>query len=433
MSSLSRRHFLRSSSAFIALPALASLDFRRFVRAAEPVAPPKRMIFLGFGWGVTEDTFLPPLHQTGRDYALTPGLAPLARHKADFTLVQGLTHKLTHEAHWGSTVWLTGANRYGEPGQAFANTISADQVAASQWGKETRFASLQLNGGSSLVMADSGHGPGLSLSWDARGKPLGGIDSPAALFHRLFSKDKISVEELHARIAGERSVLDTVLENARAVSARLGNQDKIKLQEYLQGIRDIETRLTKDENWIDRPRPKAPTREPQPSLAGRDEIRAAYDILVAALQTDSTRVITYRQPVSTLLKSLDLSVGAHDMTHSQSAKEGDKVEASRLRDAAQSELLAGLLDKLKSVQEADGSRLFDHTTVVFGSNIRSVHSLENCPTLIAGGGAGVKLGHNLVLPKDTPLCNAWLTLLKGSGVTVEKHGDSTGVIKDLLA
>jgi hypothetical protein len=98
----------------------------------------------------------------------------------------------------------------------------------------------------------------------------------------------------------------------------------------------------------------------------------------------------------------------------------------------QSELLAGLIDKLKSVREPDGSRLFDHTTLVFGSNIRTVHSLENCPTLIAGNGARLRLGHNLVVPKDTPLCNAWLTLLKGSGLSLERHGDSTGVIKELL-
>jgi hypothetical protein len=71
--------------------------------------------------------------------------------------------------------------------------------------------------------------------------------------------------------------------------------------------------------------------------------------------------------------------------------------------------------------------------VAFGSNIRTSHSLDNCPTLLAGRGAGIKLGANIVVPKDTPLCNAWLTLMQGSGVPVERHGDSTGVIKQLLA
>jgi hypothetical protein len=109
------------------------------------------------------------------------------------------------------------------------------------------------------------------------------------------------------------------------------------------------------------------------------------------------------------------------------------LEASLKRDWAQSELLAGLLDKLKSVREPDGSCLLDHTTVAYGSNIRTAHSLDNCPTLLAGHGAGLKMGENIVLPKDTPLCNAWLTLLHGAGVPLEKFGDSTGTLSKLRA
>lgn len=66
-------------------------------------------------------------------------------------------------------------------------------------------------------------------------------------------------------------------------------------------------------------------------------------------------------------------------------------------------------------------------------NLGTVHTTENCPTILSGGGAGVKLGHNLVMPKNTPLCNAWLTLLHGVGVNVERHGDSTGILTSLQA
>jgi hypothetical protein len=109
------------------------------------------------------------------------------------------------------------------------------------------------------------------------------------------------------------------------------------------------------------------------------------------------------------------------------------MEASQLRDRKQSELLAYLIDRLKASREPDGTSLFDHTCLAYGSNIHSIHYLENCPTLIAGGGAKVKLGQHLVMPKGTPLCNAWLTLLQGIGLPVTAHGDSTGVIPDLLA
>jgi hypothetical protein len=96
-------------------------------------------------------------------------------------------------------------------------------------------------------------------------------------------------------------------------------------------------------------------------------------------------------------------------------------------------LLAGLLDKLKATREPDGSSLFDHTTLAFGTNTRTEHNGDNCPTLFAGHGAGMKMGHNIVLPKGTALCNAWLTMLQGSGIPVERHGDSTGPVKELLA
>jgi hypothetical protein len=157
-----------------------------------------------------------------------------------------------------------------------------------------------------------------------------------------------------------------------------------------------------------------------------------YDIIVAAMQTDSTRVLSYRQPVTTLLTSLGLKTEAHTMSHYH-GRPGDVVESSRKRDLTQSELLAGLIDRLKATKEPDGSSLFDHVTVVYGSNIRTSHSLDNCPTLITGGGAGMKLGENIVVPKNTPLCNAWLTLLTQSGVAIESFGDSTGMLDAIVA
>ena len=425
-----RRHFLQSSTALIALPALESLGFRRFASAAAPATPPKRLLFLGFGWGITEDTWYPDITKPGPDYELPKGLQPLARHKADFSVVQGLWNKYSNEGHWGSTMWLTGANRYAQPGQSFHNSISADQVAAAQLGLETRFASLQFNGSQSGD--GSGHGPGLSMAWDVSGKPVGGLNGPVAAFHRLFAKDTTPIEQQQAQLAQKRSVLDAVLDNARSLQRGLAKNDQAKLEEYFQGIRDIETRLTKDEQWIGVPRPEAPLGEPKPAVNGREEIKLIYDLMIAAMQTDSTRVMTFRQPVDTLLKALNIAVHPHDMSHYHSTL-GEKLDASQRRDLTQSELLAGFLDQLKATKEPDGSSLFDHVALAYGSNIRTGHELSNCPTIVTGRGAGLKLGHNLVAPKDTPLCNAWLAMLHGVGVQAERHGDSSGVLKEILA
>jgi hypothetical protein len=424
----SRRHFLRSASALIALPALESFGFRKLAPAATAeIARPKRAVFLNFGWGVTNETWFPDLKQTGANYPLPPGLVPLARHKADITVVQGLSNKFANEAHWGSTFWLTGANRYAEPGQSMHNSISVDQVAALQFGKETRFASLQLN---SPDVNNSGHGPGLSLAWDSRGKPVAGLDNPVFAFHKLFSADTTPLAERQAMLAQKRSVLDAVLTDAGDLQRSLNKTDTAKLDEYFQSIRDIETRLGKDEQWLNVLKPKAALTEPKQGLAGRDEVALMYDIIVAALQTDSTRVITYRQPVGTLLQSLAIKVAPHDMSH---YSPGDRMEASQKRDIAQSELLARLIDKLKATKEPDGTSLFDHTVLAYGSNIRTIHYLDNCPTILTGGGAGLKRGQHISLPKNTPLSNAWLTLLHGIGVKAERHGDSTGIIKELIA
>ncbi|MBT7405605.1 MAG: DUF1552 domain-containing protein [Opitutae bacterium] len=424
-----RRTFLRGAGALIALPALESIGFRRFASAATnaSIAIPKRAVFMGIGFGVTKQTWYPDKEITGANYELTEGLSPLARHKKDFTVVQGCANNYSNEAHWGSTFWLTGANRYSVPGQNMANSISADQVVAQQLGKETRFSSIQLD---SSDGAGSGHGPGLSLAWDKRGKPISGYKDPLKTFHKLFSADDLPLEQRQAAIEEKRSVLDAVLTEAKRVQNGLSRNDNDKLDEYFQGIRDIETRLGKDEDWMDKPKPKAPINEPPAGLKGREEIEMMHNLIVAALQTDSTRALTYRMPGQSLLKSMDVKHSSHNVSH---YSPGERMEASKARDQMHSTLLAGFMDKLKATKEADGSSLFDHTSLAFGSNISNIHYLDNCPTLLAGGGANLKLGEHLVLPKDTPLCNVWLTMLQGMGIDAERHGDSSGIVKELQA
>ena len=122
-----RRHFLRSSTALIALPFLDSLGFRRFASARTPPAPPKRLVFLGFGWGVTDESWCLTGTHRGETTSCRDGLKPLEAHKADFSIVQGLWNQFSVEGHAGSTWWLSGANKFGQAGQSMHNSISADQ------------------------------------------------------------------------------------------------------------------------------------------------------------------------------------------------------------------------------------------------------------------------------------------------------------------
>ena len=425
---LNRRHFLRGTGALIALPALESIGFRRIASAAVPGPPPKRMIFLGIGYGVTSETWFPDINDKGAGYKLPEGLKPLARHKNDFTIVQGCKHHFSRQAHWGSTYWLTGANQYGTPGQSFSNTISADQVAAAQFGKAyplSHLSSWPVTPTTEMDMVRGIPWPGTGGgNLFRRGTPHW---KPTSSSLRQMTYPLLSVGQCWRR---ERSVLDSVMIEAKDMQKGLTKSDTDKLDEYFQSIRDIETRLSKAEQWMDVPKSKAPLEEPEILLwSDAAEIEMMYKLMVAALQTDNTRVITYREPGSRLLTSLGASGNAHNVSHYRPGSTTE--ESSKMRDKAHSELLAGLIDQLKATREADGSSLFDHVALAFGSNIRSIHYLNNPPTLISGGGANLKLGQNLVLDEGTPLNNVWLTLLQGVGVNVDRHGDSTGVVKEL--
>lgn len=424
-----RRRFLRSATTLLALPALESLCRPRLASAATVTAPPKRLVCLGIGYGVTEETWFPQVHDIGTGYTLPEGLAPLAPHRDLFSIVQGCAHRRATDPHGGSTFWLTGGAPDGNGGSGFQNSVSFDQVAAERIAGETRFSSLQLNG-SEPGLAGAGHGAGLSLAWDHRGKPIAGFDTPLVAFHQLFAADTVPLEQQQRLITQKRSVLDTVLHEAKSLHGSLNAADRDKLDEYLGGIRDIENRLAKEERWLGKPKADPQIPAPGEGLVGRDEILLMYDLIVAALRTDSTRVVSFRQPIQHLLTSLGIGVAAHDMSHYHP---GERMQASQRRDQANSDMLATLLDKLLATREPDGSTLFDHTTIVFGSTIRSIHYLDNAPTLIAGHGSGLRLGQHVALPKGTPLCNVWLTVLRGMGVDAESFGDSTGTIEALFA
>jgi hypothetical protein len=418
---MDRRYFLKGLGTTLALPYMNSLqgDVNKDYKN-------NKMLFLSFGWGVTRKSWYPDKKQLGSQYQLSEGLKPLARHKKDFSLILGTEHQHNRQGHWGSTMFLTGANRYAVAGRSFSNTISCDQIAAQAWGADKRFSSLQFD---CDKPSTSGHGPGLSMSWNKSGKPMAGMQNPVLVYNKLFGNEGMSLAEKQQLISRKGSSLDAVLSDAKKISYKLNSEDKDKLNEYLESVREIELQLAKEEAWLGKPKPKAPLQEPKQRLKGYEEIKLMYDLLVAALQTGSTRVITYRQPVESLLQSLDVGISSHNMSH---YGKGDRLVVSKLRDEKQSELLAYLIDRLKQVNDVNGQNLFDSTTLVYGSNISTSHNLTNCPVLVAGNKQILKLGEHKIMPDGTPLNNLWLTLLNANGLNQKSFGDSTGMIDSIL-
>ena len=156
-----------------------------------------------------------------------------------------------------------------------------------------------------------------------------------------------------------------------------------------------------------------------------------YDLILLAMQTDLSRVITYRQPIVSLLQALDIKYSAHAISHYQKGE--DLKKAMIVRERKQTELFASFIDRLKATKDVDGSRLFDNCLVSYGSNLRAGHMLKNVPAFVTGNASGkLRHGRHVKMPDDSALCNLWLTLLQTCGVTVEQFGDSDRRIEELF-
>lgn len=415
---MNRRNFLKGSGVLLSLPMLES-----FAAGTSKKAPVK-LIYLGFIYGVTKDNNWFPA-QTGKDYQMTTGLKPLEKHKSDFTVFGNMGNPLASDSHYSCTTLYTGVNLKRTPGRAFHNSISCDQVAAKYLGKDTRFDSLR------LTCSEGGTGPGLSLSWDQAGKPLPGIMDPLELFNMLFGDGKMSVEERKYLISKKRSVLDAVRAESKSIEKSISKTDKDKLDEYYQSIRHIEGRLQKASDWINKPKPKAPLNAPKPGLEGVAYMKTMYDLMVAALQTDSTRVITFKQPLRTILNDIGVKFSSHQLSHH--GNQPDTFESSVKKDQTNSELLCYLIDKLKSTRDTDGRSLFDNCVVTYASGVRQGHMLRNVPTLITGKGGGHLRHQGFINIKEgeNKLSNLWLTSLKAADIPVNSFSDSDRPLQEI--
>jgi hypothetical protein len=427
--SKSRRSILRFGCSVMAIPFLESFASAQAAR----MTPPKRVVFLGGGFGFTKDTFYP--NKAGRfsEIGMTEGLTPMDRHQEDITMVSNLTNLGATDPHGGSVSYLTGANVAGTPGKRFHNSISCDQVVAQHIGQETRYSSLTLSAKETDGGSNSGHGPGLSLSWDESGNPIPGITKPLDLFYKLFANPNDSRAELDSRLKKKQSILDLVRISGSGMKRTLSKRDQEKLNEYFTGIRQVEKGLERQAKWADIPKQQAPFEAPNEGLTGEEAIKLMYDMIIIALQTDATRVVSYRQPVCSLLAGMGMTLKAHSLSHYGFSQ--PRIIASRERDKKCSMLFAHFLDRLKEAKDIDGSRLFDNCIVSYGTNLRSGHELKNVPTIVSGGAAkNIKHGQHIILPKEnTPLANYWLTLMRQADVPIETFSHSTGIIPELVS
>lgn len=408
---LRRRTVLRGLGTTIALPWLDAMS-PVCVKAASPNAP-QRAVFLDAGLGIHMPFFLPA--QVGSDYEPTPYLKLIQDFRNDFTVVSGLSHKdqFGADGHASHSTWLTAARHPGKPG--FKNSLSIDQLIAERIGSQTRFPSLVLSGST------------LSLSWTAGGVQIPAERSPAKLFQQLFMEGSAQqLADQREQLQRGRSVLDTVLGEADKLQRRIGPRDREKLDEYFTAVRELETSLTLGEEWTHKPKPKVDAQPPK-ELPGNDTIgrtKQMYELIALALQTDSSRVVTFNTASGGTPPITGVADEWHNLSHH--GKDPTKIEQLKLIEVEQFHALRHFFGKLKDFRE-QGRPLLDTTTVLFGSNLgnASAHSTDNLPILLAGGGFkhGRHIAHDAT--NNAPLCNLFVAVAQKTGIEVDRFAQST--------
>ena len=252
---LDRRTFLRGLGVTCMLPYLEGMAMTSFSKLAEP-SKPKRLCFLYFPNGVglppkesiyyKDWSWFPSLE--GSKYKLTKSLGPLSPHRKDFSIIGGLSHPFSRNVlgHMAGDSFLTGGDLRGE----YKNSISVDQVAAEQLSKYTRFPSLTLStdGGVGYKSRTS------TLSFNSSGKPMPSEHSLREIFERYFSPNGGNTSsDRRKSIHQGKKIVDLILEDSKTLKNRLGSNDKIKLDEYLSSLDQVEKQLNRNEKWLDIP------------------------------------------------------------------------------------------------------------------------------------------------------------------------------------
>ena len=414
--SFSRRAILRGAGVALTLP---MLDVMRTAQAGSSSSKegPRRMICINTTLGLHTPNLFPT--QAGKDYELTPYLEPLQEFRRDMTLISGLSHPEVDGGHPAELCYLTAAPH--PRADNFRNTISLDQYAVEQLVPDTRFGALVLASSSSR-----------GLSFTRSGVPIPAEERPSRLFKSMFvDGTAVEVKAQMQRLEQGQSIMDTVLQEAKDFQRGLGNQDSQKLDEYFSSVREVEQRMLKAKDWTLRSKPKVDAKQPVDipnAVEVPSRVRLMFDLIHLALQTDSTRFVTF---ALNGLNAVPVIPGVTQDWHNLSHHGQDPAKLAELRvvEVEQMKLLGELLGKLKGTQE-EGHSLLDNTIVLFGSNLgnASSHDNKNLPILVAGG--GFRHGQYLAFDskKNLPLSNLYVQFLRRLGANVDAFGSSNGSI-----
>ena len=438
----SRRAFLRSAGALLALPALESVGFRAFAAAPKPVAPPTRMAFLYVPNGVNVQEWF--VSGEGENYQLSNTLKGLEPHRKNFSVITNLACAPGRAGGDGAgdharatATFLTGCRAKKTAGSDIRVGQSVDQIAADQIGSRTRLASLELStdGERSSGKCDSGYSCAyqFNLSWRTDTLPMAPEQDPRLVFERLFGiastgKDAAAAKK---RLAQQKSILDFVLDDAKSLQKKISSSDNRKLDEYFASVRDIEERMEKAEKTARQLPPGVTPPASIPTNHG-EHIRVMFDLMLLAFQTDTTRIATFmlaHDGSNRNFPDIGVTDSHHGLSHHQ--RDPQKLEKIAKIDRFYIDQLAYFMKRMSDLKDGDASML-DRSMVLWGSGLcdGDRHNHDHLPIILAGKANGtLNPGRHIALKEETPLTNLYLAMLHRMNVHAERVGDSTGVLE----
>jgi hypothetical protein len=437
---LSRRTVLRGLGAALSLPLLDSMV--PALGAATAGAPVRRFGVFYVPNGMSMPYWFPKTEGPLKEMPAT--LQSLAELKDRVLLMGGLADQAANlvkgagDHARSAGTFLTCIPFKASTTSEMFGSISVDQIVAKEFAKETQLSSIELGIESNAMVGNCDGGGSCAytntIAWNSPKTPLPVENDPRAVFERLFgtvgSTDRAA---RMARIRRDQSILDYVSSQMGRLVSVVGPQDKARIDEYQDSVRDIERRIQMAESQNTRELPVVDQPVGMPSDYAT-HAKLMMDLLALAYQTDMTRVSTFmlaKEVSAHAYPEIGVSDSHHPLSHHQD--EPAKLERLHRINEYHFQQFAYLAKKMAATKEGNGTML-DHTLFLYGTGISdsNTHFHDDLPiALIAGEGTGIKGGRFFRHPKGTPLANLHMSVLENVGLSVESFGDSTGKLTRL--
>src|SRR6058998_2572012 len=441
---LSRRTVLRGLGVSLALPLLDSMVPALTALGQTAAAPVRRLGVFYVPNGMSMPYWWPKAEGPLKE--LPPTLQSLNAHKDNVLLCGGLADEAANLVKGGGDharsagTFLTCVPFKITAGADVYAAVSMDQLAARELGKETQLSSLELGIESNAMVGSCDGGASCAytntIAWSNETTPLPIENDPRAVFERLFGTSGSTDRGARlARIEQDRSILDFVNAQISGLQRIIGPTDKLRVNEYLDSVRDVERRIQMAEQQNSRELPVVD----QPIGIPADyaeHTRLMMDLLALAYQTDLTRVSTFmlaKEVSGRAYPEIGVSDSHHPLSHHQD--EAAKLERLHKVNEYHFQQFAHLVAKLAATPEGDGTML-DHTLFLYGTGISdsNTHFHDDLPIAVVGGQkAGITGGRYVRHAKGTPIANLYLAILDNLGVHLDQFGDSTGRLNTLRA